>query len=143
MSNEAIKPINILLIEDNLADVDIVSRALQNSSLRHELKVINDGYEALEFLLQVESASSQKEIFQPQLIILDLNLPKVRGFEILKAVRFNKKTNKVPVIMLTSSEEDADIEKSYCLGANSFIIKPATSKEFTILVREIEKYGQM
>ena len=141
MSNgQSIRSINILLIEDNPADVEIVRRALQNGNVPHKLKVINDGEEALKFLLELESASSQKEILQPQLIILDLNLPEVTGFEILKAVRFNSKINIVPVIMLTTSDEDADIEKSYRLGANSFITKPTGPEELTRLVSEIEKF---
>ncbi|MBU1045397.1 MAG: response regulator [Candidatus Omnitrophica bacterium] len=134
------KIINILLVEDNPADVEILKRALKISNCKHLLKVINDGDDALKFIAELESDNSQKDIFQPQFIILDLNLPKVSGFGILKAIKINSKIYSVPVMMLTSSDADADIEKSYRLGASRFITKPVNPQEFTSLVSEIGKY---
>ena len=134
------RSINILVIDDNYADVEIVMRALQRSKVVHQLKVINDGEEALSFFKNMDTPSLAQGIFQPQLIILDLNLPKFSGFDILKAVRFNKRLESVPVIMLTTSDEDEDIIKSYKLGASSFVTKPTNPKEFSHLVQEIEKY---
>lgn len=140
MSDPAKKSINILVVEDNSPDVEIVRRALRVSKIAYQLKVINDGEEALLFLKEVESSADGNSVYQPQLIILDLNLPKFSGFEILKAVRFNKRINAAPVIMLTSSDDINDIKRSYKLGASSFITKPSSPEEFSGLVQKIETW---
>jgi CheY-like chemotaxis protein len=121
---ERFSPTRILLVEDSPEDIEIFRRALHQSSMQHELFIARDGYEALEFLFrkgQYEGARHQP----PDLILLDLNLPRVSGFDVLKVVRRSEATATIPVIILSSSITKEDIAQGYRLGANTYIQKQA------------------
>jgi len=129
------KPKVILLVEDNPDDVRLTQRALKKSNITNELALVRDGQEALDYLLGPTAAE-----MLPTLILLDLNLPKIDGLEVLKALRANDRTKRMPVVILTSSKEDQDIIKSYNLGANSYIRKPVDFGQFTEAVRQLGLY---
>jgi len=132
----------VLLVEDNKDDILLVQRTFEKTKLseKFELIVTQDGTEALSYLHNNGSGlSSQME--KPSLILLlDLNLPRMNGFEILQHIRNNETTKFIPVIIFTSSKEDQDITKSYRLGANSFVRKPIDSKTFTSVIQQIVQY---
>jgi CheY-like chemotaxis protein len=132
---ERFSPTRILLVEDSLEDIAILRRALRQSAMQHELFIARDGYEALEFLFrkgQYEGARHQL----PDLILLDLNLPRVSGFDVLKMVRRSEDTATIPVIILSSSITKGDIAEGYRLGANTYIQKQAN------LVHAIDILGE-
>lgn len=129
-------PINILLIEDNPDHVELVTRALKQAGSKSRLWLASDGQEALDFLLRRGSFKNPK----PQLILLDLKLPKVDGSEILKQLKENPQFRCIPVVILTTSSSKEDINDMYALGANSYVIKPGKFNEFMDRVRSIEEY---
>ena len=138
MLNSA-QPVEILLIEDNPDDVQLTLHALQKHRITNHIKVLEDGAEALDFLFgQGPSANHEREM--PKVILLDLKLPKVSGIEVLRRVKEDPRTNRVPVVVLTSSREDLDIEKCYGLGVNSYIVKPVDFVQFGDAVRELGLY---
>lgn len=130
--------VEILLIEDNPNDAELTMDALKNKKLANRVKIIEDGAQALEYIFGRGKYSEQKSI--PKLILLDLKLPKISGLEVLKELKNNNKTRKIPVVMLTSSKEDSDIKEAYKLGANSYIVKPVDFDQFTKAVGEIGLY---
>jgi len=130
--------VEILLIEDNPADVELTLHALQKRNLANNVKVLTDGQEALDYLSNVCSISDASEC--PYLIMLDLKLPKVNGLEVLQAIRSNEHTKMIPVVVLTSSEEEKDRVESYKLGVNSYIVKPVEFDSFANVVSEIGFY---
>ncbi len=121
---ERFTPIRVLLVEDDPADVEIATRALRKSSLLHELDVVRDGQEALDFLFRT-GAYSEATAVPPDIILLDLNLPKVHGIEVLRRIRASERYAATPVIVLTNSSRDEDINASYRLGSNTYIQKTA------------------
>jgi two-component system response regulator len=132
---ERYSPTRILLVEDRPEDIEIVRRALKEAGMQHELFVARDGFEALEFLFykgQFERANHPR----PDIILLDLNLPRVSGFDVLKVVRRSDDTAMIPVIILSSSITKEDVEEGYRLGANTYIQKEAN------LVRAISVLGE-
>jgi two-component system response regulator len=132
----------ILLVEDSKDDVLLIQRAFNKTKLaeKFELIIAQDGNQALTYLhdLEISSISQQGKI--PMILLLDLNLPKMNGFEILQRIRSNDKTKLIPVIVFTSSKEDQDITKSYLLGANSYVRKPIDSDKFTSVLQQIISY---
>jgi len=132
----------ILLVEDSKDDILLIQRAFNKTKLaeKFELVVAQDGNQALSYLhdLDITSISQQGKI--PMILLLDLNLPKMNGFEILQRIRSNDKTKLIPVIVFTSSKEDQDITKSYLLGANSYVRKPIDSEKFTVVLQQIVSY---
>ncbi len=132
----------ILLVEDSKDDVLLIQRAFNKTKLaeKFELIIAQDGNQALSYLhdLDISSISQQGKI--PMILLLDLNLPKMNGFEILQRIRSNDKTKLIPVIVFTSSKEDQDITKSYLLGANSYVRKPIDSDKFTAVLQQIVSY---
>ena len=132
----------ILLVEDSKDDVLLIQRAFNKTKLaeKFELIIAQDGNQALTYLhdLEISSISQQGKI--PMILLLDLNLPKMNGFEILQRIRSNDKTKLIPVIVFTSSKEDQDITKSYLLGANSYVRKPIDSDKFTAVLQQIVSY---
>jgi len=130
--------VEVLLIEDNPADVELTLHALQRKNLANSVKVLNDGEEALDYLFNVCDISDRTEC--PYLILLDLKLPKVSGFEVLEKIRSDERTKMIPVVVLTSSEEEKDRVESYKLGVNSYIVKPVEFESFANVVSEIGFY---
>ncbi|MFW9873289.1 MAG: response regulator [Candidatus Thorarchaeota archaeon] len=134
---ESRRPFNILLVEDNPGDVRLTQEAFKESKFFYKMYVVNDGEEALEFLYK-------KQKFQnvpiPDVILLDLNLPKIHGTEVLKEIKNDPELKIIPVIILTTSEADEDILKTYQLHANSYITKPVEFQKFLNVVRKVEEY---
>ncbi|MBN1572769.1 MAG: response regulator [Deltaproteobacteria bacterium] len=137
MSTVIYKPVEILLVEDNPADVRITVEALKESKIKNNLNIVNDGVEALDFLRKVgKHAESPK----PDLILLDLNLPKKDGREVLKEIKEDPKLKRIPVVILTISKADEDIIRTYDLHANCYITKPVDMEQFVKVVKSIEDF---
>lgn len=129
----------ILLVEDNPDDVELTLLAFKKNNFANEIKVVEDGEEAIKFMLG-ENDEGVSKFGYPELILLDLKLPKVDGHEVLKEIKSNKKTKRIPVVILTSSQEDEDIIKGYDLGANSYVRKPVDYKDFVSVVNNLGVY---
>ena len=130
----------ILLVEDNLSDVDLTRRALARNRIVNDLMVVNDGQSALDYLLG-EGAHAGRDISsQPALTLLDLKLPKLDGIEVLRRLRADPRTRRLPIVILTSSKEQEDLATSYDLGANSYIRKPVDFHQFVEAVRQLGLY---
>jgi two-component system response regulator len=123
----------IVLIEDNPDDEALTLRALKKNGIANEIVVLRDGVEALDFLLAPNAPS-------PQLVLLDLKLPRIDGLEVLRRLRSEPATSLLPIVILTSSNEDRDLIESYRLGANSYIRKPVDFEQFTEAVRQLGLY---
>ncbi len=132
-----VEDISILLVEDNPDDIMITKRAFKKGKIKNELHVVRSGEEALNFLYK---KGEYKNVPIPGLILLDLNLPGVSGYEVLEKIKENDKLRRIPVIILTVSDHEEDVIKTYDLGANSFITKPVSFKNFIEVVTAITDY---
>lgn len=132
--------VRILLVEDNGNDVELTLDALRENKLGNHIEIVRDGVQALDFIFCQGTYANRTIDQQPQLVLLDLKLPKVTGLEVLKRIRADPRTRSIPVVMLTSSREERDIAESYQLGTNSYIVKPVDFEEFTVAVRQIGLY---
>ena len=130
----------ILLVEDNPDDEELTLRALRHHNIADDVIVAHDGVEALDFLFARGEFEQRDESVQPKVVLLDLKLPRVDGHEVLKAMRADKRTRRLPVVILTSSSEDVDIRNSYDSGANSYIRKPVDYRKFVDAVEMIGEY---
>ncbi len=131
----------VLLVEDNPDDEALTRRAFRRSKLANDIHVTRDGVEALEYLHgRPEGESTGWTHPLPRLVLLDLKLPRVDGLEVLTAIRSTERTRLLPVVILTSSDEDRDLVESYELGANSYIRKPVGFEEFTRVIEELGLY---
>jgi two-component system response regulator len=130
----------ILLVEDNGDDVEITLRAFRKSNVPSEIVVVRDGVEALDYMFAAGAHAGQMTKPQPDVILLDLKLPKVSGLEVLRRLREEERTRRVPVVVLTSSNEEKDIQSSYDLGANSFVRKPVDFTKFMEVARQLGQY---
>ena len=130
----------VLLVEDNDDDVELTLLALSESKLANPVIVVRDGAEALDFLFARGNYSHRDPKVLPQVILLDLNLPKLGGHEVLRQMRSDERTKTVPVVVLTTSKEDEDVLKSYNLGANSYVRKPVEFERFTTAVKNLSVY---
>jgi two-component system response regulator len=130
----------ILLVEDNADDEQLTLRALRKNNILNEVVVVRDGQEALDYLFGDGEYAGRDPAVQPQLILLDLNLPKVGGLEVLRRLRADPRTRLLPVVVMTSSDQDEDVVGSYQLGANSYIRKPVDFTHFTESVRRLGLY---
>ncbi|WP_428332689.1 response regulator [Novosphingobium sp.] len=128
----------ILLVEDNPMDEELTLRAFKKSNLGHPVIVVRDGVEALDFMF-ARGAYTQRETL-PQVVLLDLKLPKIDGLEVLKALRLNEVTKLVPVVILTSSREEQDLVSCYNFGANSYVRKPVGFNELLQAVHQLGVY---
>jgi two-component system response regulator len=128
----------ILLVEDNPDDEELTLRALRKNNVRNDVVVARDGVEALDFLFGRGEHAGRDLTNQPQVILLDLNLPRVDGLEVLKALRADERTRLLPVVVLTSSKEEEDILRSYALGANSYVRKPV---DFLAFIEAVKALG--
>lgn len=131
---------DILLIEDNLDDVELTRIAFAEAGIAHRLMVVSDGAAALDYLFARGQYADRDPLDLPSIILLDLNLPKVDGREVLQAIRDNLVTKTLPVVVLTTSAEPFDVEASYALGANSYIQKPVDFEQFVGAVKQIGLY---
>jgi CheY-like chemotaxis protein len=132
------KDVRILLVEDNPDDVELTLRAFKKYNLTNEIIVARDGEEALEILFNPQRDVSRQK--RPELILLDLKLPKVEGLEVLRQIKSHPQIKLIPVVILTSSREEDDLIKSYQLGVNSYIRKPVDFDKFTEVVMQLGLY---
>jgi len=132
--------IEILLVEDNQEDAELTLRALRKHNLANRVKVIPDGEEAMDYIFAEGEYADREMSYKPRVIFLDLKLPKVSGNEILKRIKSDERTKQIPVVVLTSSREEKDLEECYENGANSFIVKPVDFDKFFNSVVELGLY---
>ena len=132
--------VEVLLVEDNPNDAELTLRALRGKGLRNSLVVVEDGAQALDFLFARGAWSHRGSADGPKLVLLDLRLPKVDGIEVLREVKSDERTRQIPVVILTSSRQDPDIQRCYELGANSYIVKPVDFDKFAVCVAEVGLY---
>lgn len=137
ISNE---PIEILLVEDNPSDAKLTMKALAKHNLANKVHLVQDGEAAINFIFSKGEYAELDTIKRIKLILLDLKLPKVDGLEVLKIIKSEDDTKMIPVVILTSSQEENDIVRSYKLGVNSYIVKPLDFDQFTSSVAELGFY---
>lgn len=133
MTNEKV----ILLVEDNPDDEELAIRALEKSNVANKIAVARDGVEAIDLLFGTGTHAGRDTRLQPQVVLLDLNLPRLSGLEVLKRLRADERTRLLPVVVLTSSKEDEDIINSYALGANAYVRKPVEFGSFADAVKTL------
>ena len=131
---------DILLVEDNPDDVELTRLAFAEAGEPHRLHVVSDGAEAVEYLLGRGRHAGRGSADLPALVLLDLNLPRLDGREVLQAIRADDTTRRLPVVVLTTSAEPFDVEQAYALGANSYIQKPVAFERFVEVVRQVGRY---
>ena len=130
----------ILIVEDNPQDAELMVRSLKKRRLANNLIVVEDGEEALDFILCRDQYSGRDIKRPPKVIFLDLKLPKVSGLEVLKEIKSHKDTKKIPVVIVTSSREDPDVQAAYDLGANSYVVKPVNFDSFSETMSQLGMY---
>jgi len=130
----------ILLVEDNPDDVELTRIAFREAKVANNLVVVHDGAQALDYLFARGAFAERNPDELPSIVLLDLNLPKVDGREVLQAIRANEKTRSLPVVVLTTSTEPFDVEASYALGVNSYIQKPVDFERFVWAVQQVGLY---
>jgi len=130
----------ILLVEDNPDDIKLTMRALKKANVLNEVVVAQDGAEALDYLFGAGKYAGRDVNQKPQVVLLDLKMPKVDGFEVLQRIRADERTKLLPVVVLTTSSEDKDRVASYQFHANSFVRKPVDFEQFTEAVRQLGLY---
>jgi len=132
--------VEILLVEDNPTDAELTLGALTRNKLANRIQVVEDGAEALDFLFARGRYAQRDAKALPKVVLLDLKLPKVSGLEVLRVIKSDDRTKQVPVVVLTSSQEERDIVESYHLGANSYITKPVDFDSFVKSISELGLY---
>ena len=130
--------LQILLVEDNMNDAELTIRALKKNNLANKLVHLKDGAEALDFIFAKGEYSHREMDNFPNVIVLDLKMPKVNGIEVLRRIKSDERTKRIPVVVLTSSKEDPDIQECYNLGVNSYVVKPV---EFDHFVKAVSDLG--
>jgi two-component system, response regulator len=130
----------ILLVEDNPDDVTLTERALKKSHILNKLMVAKDGAEALDYIFGTGNFTGRDMNSMPEVVLLDLKLPKIDGLEVLKRIRSDKRTKLLPVVILTSSKEENDLINGYTLGANSYIRKPVNFNQFVEAIHQLGLY---
>lgn len=130
--------VDLLLIEDNNSDAELTIRELKKHNLANNLFHVKDGEEALEFVFATGKYAGVRNMeHPPKIILLDIQMPKVNGIEVLQKIKSDERTRSTPVVMLTSSKEDPDIKKCYALGANSYIVKPVNFESFAESIKSL------
>ncbi len=130
----------ILIVEDNPQDAELMVRSLKKKHLANNLIVVEDGEEALDFILCRGDYNGRDIKRPPKVIFLDLKLPKVNGLEVLKEIKSHQLTKKIPVVIVTSSREDPDVQAAYDLGANSYVVKPVSFENFAETMSQLGLY---
>ena len=131
---------SILLVEDNPSDVELTKRAFKKSSVVNNLIIVNDGQEAIDYFFGTGQFEGRDTSIQPTVILLDLKLPKIDGITVLRRLKSDELTRKIPVVVLTTSSEDSDLEACYELGVNSYIRKPVDFIQFAEVVSQLGLY---
>ena len=131
---------SILLVEDNPTDEKLTLRAFRKCNVANEIDVVRDGAEALDYLFATGAHAGRAGRPLPALTLLDLNLPRISGLEVLKRIRADERTKTLPVVILTSSKEEEDVARSYSLGANAYVRKPVDFNQFVEAVRQLGLY---
>ena len=134
------RPIDLLLIEDQPSDAELALRALEELTVGGRIQLVEDGAEALDFVFGRGNYADREIADAPALILLDLKLPKVSGLEVLRRLKSDERTRDIPVIVLSSSKEDRDVERCYEMGVNSYVVKPVDFGQFTETVQCIGTY---
>jgi CheY-like chemotaxis protein len=137
MKSRETRPIEILLVEDNPGDVRLTQEAFRDAKVRNEMVVVGDGLEAMAYLKQ---ENKYAHATRPDLILLDLNLPRMNGFEVLDAIKVDESLKRIPVIVLTTSQAEQDIIRSYDLHANAYVTKPVDLEQFIVAIQAIESF---
>jgi two-component system response regulator len=130
----------LLLVEDNPSDEALTLRAFQRNNIRNEVMVVRDGAEALDYLFGTGVHAAHDPADLPSVVLLDLKLPKIGGLEVLKRIRADERTQLLPVVLLTSSNEERDLVEGYASGANSYVRKPVDFKGFADAVQQLSTY---
>ena len=135
--------VEILLVEDNPHDRELTLRALKKKGVANHIFTVEDGAEALDFLFCRGSYSHRQSNNRPALVILDLKLPKLDGMEVLRVIKGDNQTRTIPVVVLTSSRENADVAECYRMGVNSYVVKPVESGDFNHAVGQLGTYWML
>lgn len=140
MISDNFQPVKILLVEDNVQDIEITQRAFTKGRVRNELTVVRDGEEAIDYLYHRGKYQDPTTSPRPGMILLDLNLPKVGGLEVLQQIKKDDQLKQIPVIVLTVSQREEDVVRSYDLGVNTYIQKPVEFDNFMRVVNAVHEY---
>ena len=132
--------VEILLVEDNPRDVEMTLRALKKHNMANKVHVVTDGAEAMDFIFTRGAYAHTDKNQVPKVVFLDLKLPKVSGLEVLRAIKGDERTRSIPVVVLTSSQEEKDMVESYLLGVNSYVVKPLDFDNFVEAIGQIGLY---
>lgn len=130
----------ILIVEDNPNDAQLTMRSLQKNNLANHIMHVSDGQAAIDYIFAEGKYQGRNVLHQPKVVLLDLKLPKLNGLQVLARIRGDKRTKILPVVILTSSQEESDLIESYNLGANSYIVKPVEFENFAKSVQEVGLY---
>jgi len=136
---ELFEQVEILLVEDNANDAELTMRALKKGGLANRLMWVKNGEQALDFLFRRGEYANRDEA-SPRLVLLDLKMPGMDGIEVLKAIKANEATRRIPIVVMTSSQEEKDISQTYDLGVNSYVVKPVDFNSVTDIVRQAGYY---
>jgi two-component system, response regulator len=136
---EKFEQVEILLVEDNALDAELTMRALKNGGLANKLLWVKDGQEALDYLFRHGNYADRADT-TPRIVLLDLKMPKVDGIEVLKTVKADERTRRIPVVIMTSSQEERDVAQSYDLGVNSYVVKPVDFNALAEFARQAGYY---
>ena len=134
------RPVEILLVEDNPNDVELTLHALKRHNIVNRIHIVRDGAEALDFLFGTGAYADRDVNDHPKVVLLDLKLPKVDGLEVLRRIKGDPRTKKIPIVVLTTSREERDVTASYDNGVNSYITKPVDFDQFSEAVRQLGLY---
>ena len=135
--------VEIVLVEDDPNDAELITRSLRKHNLANKIVLLRDGAEAVDFFLGPGCSAGKSAKREPKVILLDIKLPKVDGIEVLRRLRADERTKEIPVVILTSSNQERDIATAYKLGINSFVTKPIKFDEFAKVVAELGMYWLM
>lgn len=130
----------ILLVEDNPADQKLTIRAFEKGKINTNLQIVNDGQEAMDYLKREGKFEDKNNSPRPDLILLDINMPKKDGKQVLKEIRANDKLRSIPIVMLTTSDQEKDVLESYNLGVNAYISKPVRINDFIDVINKLEEF---
>jgi len=133
--------VEILLVEDNITDAELTIRELKKHNMANNLVHVKNGEEALDFIFATGKYATTREIqYSPKVVLLDIQMPKINGLEVLQKIKADPRTRAIPVVVLTSSKESPDIQKCYDLGANSYIVKPVNFEGFAQSIKNLGFY---